>query len=74
MPERRERCDACRFWNNPRDNGYGFGSLVGNCRRFPPTWLRYPQKEGDEPHEDTGFAGFVPTDSDDWCGEWSPLT
>ena len=75
MTKRTKCCETCKWWHNPRDNGYGSGEMVGNCRRFPPVLVvDKPLDEDDEVHEDPLFWAFPATIQDDFCGEWKPMS
>jgi len=68
-----ERCETCRWWSLPRDNGYASGMHVGSCRRHPPVLMKMTDDEDDEPHEDPAFWGFPAViEGEDYCGEWTP--
>ena len=73
MSERIERCETCRWWDNPRENEHGAGLLTGSCNRFPPLYVgRRKPSDDDEPHDDPDMWAQPPMYQDDWCGEWQP--
>jgi hypothetical protein len=54
-----ERCENCRFWDNPREpwdkTHRTYGETRANCRRYPPKFTCIEpdyDKEDFEPHED----------------------
>lgn len=47
-----ENCWNCRFW-------FGDDGRSGECRRNPPTVLKYNEE-----------SQFPEVSRDDWCGEW----
>ena len=76
MSEQVERCETCRWYNNPRGE-YTMDDpipLHGDCRRYPPVhvWpVRSKWKDDDyEPHDDPFLWSFPVVEPDDWCGEW----
>ena len=62
------RCDKCKWWNEPRDDGMDEGNMQGTCKRFPPFFT-----VGNADYDDrfSGYAHPV-TISDDFCGEFTP--
>ena len=61
MSERVERCDRCRFWNDPDANG------EGECRHNSPEMLKIGKSS-------TMTAEWpFPLKAADWCGQFQPL-
>ena len=47
-----------------------FLGLGGRCHRYPPTPMRYPDEENEEPGAILETSVFPLTHKDNWCGEW----
>jgi hypothetical protein len=59
-----DRCGNCRYWVLPG------GESGGECRRFPPAMLVWPETEATVAYAERSWPE---TAEDDWCGEHSPV-
>lgn len=68
----KERCAACRYWEEDAENGYGVA--FGQCRRYPPN--HNPGRTSDYGAEERAKLGPSAnfecpfTSEGDWCGEF----
>ena len=60
MPERKERCETCRYWD-AHPHSQSNPKYFRACVRFPPTI------QGDDQR---GVS--LETHARHWCGEWQP--
>jgi hypothetical protein len=60
-----ERCDRCRWW----DAGSAVESSHGRCRKALP--LRADPDPKVTYVQPMGFAMWLWTEAQDWCGEWA---